>query len=195
MAALIDDLLALSRIARAELERQSIDLSEMALSVANDLSCHDRARDVEFVIAPGLEAQADAQLMRTVLENLLGNAWKFTSGRSHARIEFGRTQANGGSAFFVRDNGAGFDPAHAGRLFGAFQRLHGAAEFSGTGVGLASVQRVISRHGGRVWAESTVNQGATFFFTLFADTLPGERTESRRDRSTAPMASSVAETR
>jgi PAS domain S-box-containing protein len=195
MAALIDDLLALSRIARAELERQSIDLSEMALSVANDLSRHDRARDVEFVIAPGLEAQADAQLMRTVLENLLGNAWKFTSGRSHARIEFGRTQANGGSAFFVRDNGAGFDPAHAGRLFGAFQRLHGAAEFPGTGVGLASVQRVISRHGGRVWAESTVNQGATFFFTLFADTLPGERTESRRDRSTAPIASSVAETR
>jgi PAS domain S-box-containing protein len=195
MAALIDDLLALSRIARAELERQSIDLSEMALSVANDLSRHDRARDVEFVIAPGLEAQADAQLMRTVLENLLGNAWKFTSGRSHARIEFGRTQANGGSAFFVRDNGAGFDPAHAGRLFGAFQRLHGAAEFPGTGVGLASVQRVISRHGGRVWAESTVNQGATFFFTLFADTLPGERTESRRDRSTAPMASSVAEIR
>jgi PAS domain S-box-containing protein len=196
MAALIDDLLALSRITRAELERQSIDLSEMARSVANDLSHHDPARDVEFVIAPGLQVRADAQLMRTVLENLLGNAWKFTSGRSQARIEFGRTQANGASAFFVRDNGAGFDPAYAGRLFGAFQRLHGAAEFPGTGVGLASVQRVISRHGGRVWAESAVNQGATFFFTLFADALvpPGQRTESRRGY-TASMASSVPETR
>ncbi len=164
MAALIDDLLTLSRITRAELQRQSIDLSEMASSVANDLSRQDPARHVVFVIAPGLEARADAQLMRTVLENLLGNAWKFTSGRSHARIEFGRTQANGASAFFVRDNGAGFDPAYAGRLFGAFQRLHAAAEFPGTGVGLASVQRVIYRHGGRVWAKSAVNQGRHIFF-------------------------------
>jgi len=195
MAALIDDLLTLSRITRAELERQSIDLSEMASSVANDLSRQDPARDVVFVIAPGLEAQADAQLMRTVLENLLGNAWKFTSGRSHARIEFGRTQANGASAFFVRDNGAGFDPAYAGRLFGAFQRLHGAAEFPGTGVGLASVQRVIYRHGGRVWAKSAVNQGATFFFTLLADTMASEGNESQDHRSTTQIANanSVAE--
>ena len=195
MAALIDDLLALSRIARAELERQSIDLSEMASSVANDLSRQDPARDVVFVIAPGLEAQADAQLMRTVLENLLGNAWKFTSGRSHARIEFGRTQANGASAFFVRDNGAGFDPAYAGRLFGAFQRLHAAAEFPGTGVGLASVQRVIYRHGGRVWAKSAVNQGATFFFTLLTDTMVSEGNESQYHRSTTQIANanSVAE--
>jgi len=188
MAALIDDLLTLSRITRAELQRQSIDLSEMASSVANDLSRQDPARDVVFVIAPGLEAQADAQLMRTVLENLLGNAWKFTSGRSHARIEFGRTQANGASAFFVRDNGAGFDPAYAGRLFGAFQRLHAAAEFPGTGVGLASVQRVIYRHGGRVWAKSAVNQGATFFFTLLADAMASEDNESQHHRSTTQIA-------
>ena len=195
MAALIDDLLTLSRITRAELERQSIDLSEMASSVANDLSRQDPARDVVFVIAPGLEAQADAQLMRTVLENLLGNAWKFTSGRSHARIEFGRTQANDASAFFVRDNGAGFDPAYAGRLFGAFQRLHAAAEFPGTGVGLASVQRVIYRHGGRVWAKSAVNQGATFFFTLLADAMASEDNESQHHRSTTQIANanSVAE--
>ena len=188
MAALIDDLLTLSRITRAELQRQSIDLSEMASSVANDLSRQDPARHVVFVIAPGLEAQADAQLMRTVLENLLGNAWKFTSGRSHARIEFGRTQANGASAFFVRDNGAGFDPAYAGRLFGAFQRLHAAAEFPGTGVGLASVQRVIYRHGGRVWAKSAVNQGATFFFTLLADAMASEDNESQHHRSTTQIA-------
>jgi PAS domain S-box-containing protein len=195
MAALIDDLLTLSRITRAELERQSIDLSEMASSVANDLSRQDTARDVVFVIAPGLEAQADAQLMRTVLENLLGNAWKFTSGRSHARIELGRTQANGASAFFVRDNGAGFDPAYAGRLFGAFQRLHAAAEFPGTGVGLASVQRVIYRHGGRVWAKSAVNQGATFFFTLLADAMASEGNESQLHRGTTQIANanSIAE--
>jgi PAS domain S-box-containing protein len=188
MAALIDDLLTLSRITRAELQRQPIDLSEMASSVANDLSRQDPARHVVFVIAPGLEARADAQLMRTVLENLLGNAWKFTSGRSHARIEFGRTQANGASAFFVRDNGAGFDPAYAGRLFGAFQRLHAAAEFPGTGVGLASVQRVIYRHGGRVWAKSAVNQGATFFFTLLADAMASEDNESQHHRSTTQIA-------
>jgi PAS domain S-box-containing protein len=183
MAALIDDLLALSRITRAAIQRQPVDLSEMARSVASELARHDPARKVEFVIAPRLQAEADAPLMRTVLENLLGNAWKFTSRLSHARIEFGRTQTNGSSAFFVRDNGAGFDPAYAARLFGAFQRLHATAEFPGTGVGLASVQRVINRHGGRVWAESAVNQGATFFFTLFAEGLVSEGTESLRVHS------------
>ena len=176
MAALIDDLLTLSRITRAELERQSIDLSEMASSVANDLSRQDPARDVVFVIAPGLEAQADAQLMRTVLENLLGNAWKFTSGRSHARIEFGRTQANGASAFFVRDNGAGFDPAYAGRLFGAFQRLHAAAEFPGTGVGLASVQRVIYRHGAACGPRAPSTKGPHFFSLCWRTPWPARAT-------------------
>jgi PAS domain S-box-containing protein len=169
MATLIDDLLTLSRITRGEIQRQSIDLSEIARSVAHDLSRLDPGREVEILIAPGLRVEADARLMRTVLENLLGNAWKFTSRCAYARIEFGRTQDNGLSAFFVRDNGAGFDPAYAGRLFGAFQRLHAAADFPGTGVGLASVQRVIYRHGGRVWAQGAVDQGATFFFTLPAD--------------------------
>ncbi len=188
MAALIDDLLALSRITRAEIQRQPVDLSQMARAVTQDLARQDSARQVEFVIAKGLQAEADPRLMCTVLENLLGNASKFTSRCSHARIEFGRTLANGLSAFFVRDNGAGFDPAYAARLFGAFQRLHAAAEFPGTGVGLASVQRVIYRHGGRVWAQSAVNQGATFFFTLWADPMANERAETA-----ARIANAVAE--
>jgi PAS domain S-box-containing protein len=185
MAALIDDLLALSRLTRAELERQPLNLSEMARAVAQELCRQDATRQVDFVIAPGIQAHGDPRLMRTVLENLLGNAWKFSSRRSHARIEFGRTHVNGVGAFFVRDNGAGFDPSYAARLFGAFQRLHAAAEFPGTGIGLASAQRVIYRHGGRIWAHSEVNQGATFFFTLAENTA---REESR----TAPIASSVA---
>jgi PAS domain S-box-containing protein len=166
MAELIDDLLGLSRITRAEIQRQPLDLSEMARSAASELSRGDPARKVEFVIAAGLNAEGDAPLMRTVFENLLSNAWKFTSRRAHARIEFGRTHTDGSTAFFVADNGAGFDSAYASRLFGAFQRLHAASEFPGTGVGLASVQRIIHRHGGRIWAEGAVNHGATFFFTL-----------------------------
>lgn len=193
MATLIDDLLELSRITRTQIRRQPIDLSDMARSVANELSRQDPRRAVEFVIARGLQAEGDAALMRTVVENLLGNAWKFTSRRSQARIEFGRTQANGVSAFFVRDNGAGFDPALAGRLFGAFQRLHAEADFPGSGVGLASVQRAIYRHGGRVWAESAVNQGATFFFTLLTDATGGGSGESRHNDSTAEAANTVTE--
>jgi light-regulated signal transduction histidine kinase (bacteriophytochrome) len=193
MASLIDDLLELSRITRAEIRRQAVDLSEIARSVAQDLSRQDSARKVEFVIALGLQAEADAQLMRTVLENLLGNAWKFTSRCPHPRIEFGHTNANGLSAFFVCDNGAGFDPAYAGRLFGAFQRLHGTAEFPGTGVGLASVQRVISRHGGRVWAQSAVNQGATFFFTLWSEAMADENSEHQTHHSAVQIANSATE--
>lgn len=192
MAELIDDLLALSRITRAEIKWQPLNLSEMARLIAQELSRQDPARNVEFVIAPELRAHADPRLMRTVLENLLGNAWKFSSRRPQARIEFGRTQANGTSAFFVRDNGAGFDPAYASRLFGAFQRLHAAAEFPGTGVGLASAQRVIYRHGGRIWAQGAVNEGATFFFTL-AESTDSERAEFQPHHSTAHVADAVEE--
>ena len=166
----------------------------MARSVASELIRQDPARKVDFVIAPGLQAEADGRLVRTVLENLLGNAWKFTSRRSQARIEFGRMQSdNRLSAFFVRDNGAGFDPAYSGRLFGAFQRLHAAGEFPGAGVGLASVQRVINRHGGRLWAQSAVDQGATFFFTLNQDSAVIENAESQRLRDDRQLASPVLE--
>jgi len=166
MAQLIDDLLALSRVTRAELRREPLDLSHMARTVLERLSFNDPKRQVETVVAEGLTAVGDPGLMRAVFDNLLGNAWKFTSRRRGARIEVGRTQAADGPAFFVRDNGAGFDMAYAGRLFGVFQRLHAATEFEGTGIGLATVQRVVNRHGGRVWAEAAVDQGATFYFTL-----------------------------
>jgi PAS domain S-box-containing protein len=166
MGALIDDLLDLSRITRTEMRREAIDLSQIAQSIADELRGTQPDRTAEFVITPGLEVQADPRLIRVVLENLLRNSWKFTSKRESTRIEFGRTAANGHSAFFVKDNGAGFDPNYSNRLFGAFQRLHSASEFPGTGVGLATVQRVILRHGGKIWAESDVDRGATFFFEL-----------------------------
>lgn len=123
-------------------------------------------RDVEFTIAPGLVAKGDGQLLRVVLENLLDNAWKFARMRTPARIEFGYAETNGQPAYFVRDNGVGFDMAYTDKLFGAFQRMHSAEEFEGTGIGLATVQRIINRHGGDIWAESAVGQGATFYFTL-----------------------------
>jgi PAS domain S-box-containing protein len=166
MATLIDDLLNLSRIARAEMRHEPVDLSALAGTVAAELRRAAPDRRADFVIAEGLHAEGDSQLIRVALENLLGNAWKFTARRERARIEVGRTQNNGSSAYFVRDNGAGFDGKYVDRLFGAFQRLHSTTEFSGTGIGLATVQRIIHRHGGKVWAEGGVDQGATFFFTL-----------------------------
>ncbi|OLC38179.1 MAG: hypothetical protein AUH81_04590 [Candidatus Rokubacteria bacterium 13_1_40CM_4_69_5] len=166
MATLIDDLLNLSRVTRREMQIGPLDLSALASGIAEDLKKRDPARGVEFAIAPGLRAQADPGLMRVVLQNLLENAWKFTGKRSDARIEVGSVPRDGRSAYFVRDNGAGFDMTYVGKLFGAFQRLHGAQEFDGTGIGLATVQRVIHRHGGRVWAEGVVGDGATFYFTL-----------------------------
>ena len=123
-------------------------------------------RHVDFIVAPDLVVAADAPLLRVVLENLLGNAWKYTAKHARARVEVGACEQEGEQAYFVRDDGAGFDMAYAGRLFGAFQRFHAADEFPGTGVGLATVQRIIRRHGGRVWAEAAVEQGATFFFVL-----------------------------
>ncbi len=166
MGQLIDDLLKLSRVTRAEMRRETVDLSQMARTIAEELRKAQPERQVEFVIAEGLIAHGDAHLLQVALANLLDNAWKFTSKKPHARIEFGSTQHGGERVYFVRDNGAGFDMAYVGKLFGAFQRLHSTAEFEGTGVGLATVQRIIHRHGGRVWAEGAVKQGATFYFTL-----------------------------
>ncbi|MDP2346066.1 MAG: PAS domain S-box protein [Deltaproteobacteria bacterium] len=166
MAQLIDDLLSLSRVTRSELQRERVDLSALAHACIARLQRSSPGRHVNVDIQDGLGGEGDPRLLAVVLENLLGNAWKFTGKRAEARIEFGATSTNECPVFFVRDSGAGFDMAFADKLFGAFQRLHGACEFEGTGVGLATVQRVIGRHGGRVWAEGEVDRGATFYFTL-----------------------------
>ncbi|MGI8911118.1 MAG: sensor histidine kinase [Rubrobacteraceae bacterium] len=166
MGQLIDDLLELSRVTRAPLRRASVDLSGMAADVAGVLKASAPERRGRFVISDGLVARGDARLLRVALENLLGNAWKFTSKEPEAAVAFGAARMEGLRTYYVRDNGAGFDEAYAGRLFGAFQRLHGSDEFDGTGVGLATVARVIRRHGGEVWAEGKVGEGATFYFTL-----------------------------
>jgi DNA-binding response OmpR family regulator len=165
MGELIDSLLELSRIGRVALEREPIDVSAIASAVALELEQREPARSVEVVIAPGLVASADRRLVRSVFDNLLGNAWKFTARAPHPRIEVAR-DARG---LFVRDNGIGFDSAGAERLFRPFQRFHAEAEFPGTGIGLATVRRIVERHRGRVWAESAVGAGATFYFTLPAD--------------------------
>jgi light-regulated signal transduction histidine kinase (bacteriophytochrome) len=143
-----------------------VNLSELAAEIAADLQRQAPDRVVDWVLAPGLTASGDPGLLRTVLENLIGNAWKFTSKLPRARIELGTREEEGRSVLFVRDNGAGFDMAHAAKLFGAFQRLHAVADFAGSGVGLASVKRIIHRHGGRVWAEGAPDLGATISFTL-----------------------------
>jgi light-regulated signal transduction histidine kinase (bacteriophytochrome) len=169
MGSLIDDLLDLSRVSRGPLRRETVDLSAVATGIIDELGRSQPEREVKFVTEEGLTAFADANLLTVALENLLGNAWKFTSKQPHAMIEFGSTACEGieeHTSFFVRDNGVGFEMAYSDKLFGAFQRLHGSEEFEGTGIGLATVQRIVRRHGGRVWAEGEVGQGATFFFTL-----------------------------
>jgi light-regulated signal transduction histidine kinase (bacteriophytochrome) len=166
MAQLIDDLLNLSRITRAEMSRDDVNLTAMAQEVAEELRKAEPGREADVIIAPGLRASGDARLLRVVLANLLGNAWKFTRNKPRARIEFGRARRGNETAYFVGDDGVGFDMEYVDKLFGAFQRLHSAGEFEGTGIGLATVQRIIHRHGGRVWAEGAVEQGATFYFTL-----------------------------
>ena len=168
MASLIEDLLRLSRVTRAELKVAETDLSEIARSIVDDLRREHPQRVVNVRIAPDLRAQADPGMLRSALVNLIHNAWKFTGHRPMATIEFGVRTLDGIRIYFVRDDGAGFDMAHAGRLFDAFQRLHTEQEFPGTGIGLATVRRVMRRHGGDAWAESAVGQGATFFFTLGA---------------------------
>jgi len=166
MAELIDDLLLLSHVARAELKKSKVDLTALARSIMQELQKIQPERQVEFVLAPGLAASGDPNLMRTLLENLLSNAWKFTSKKPQARIEFGMTHHDDKPVFFIQDNGAGFDMTYADKLFKPFQRLHSLAEFPGTGIGLASVRRIVHRHGGRAWAKGNLNEGATFYFTI-----------------------------
>ena len=174
MGHLIDDLLNLSRLTRGEIHPQNIDLSAIARTILEELRRVEPNRMVECRLPESLPVWGDERLMHAVLENLLGNAWKFTSRRSHARIELGAASAaEGETALFVRDNGAGFSMEHIDKLFHAFQRLHTVQEFPGDGIGLATVQRIIHRHGGRVWAEGEVENGATFYFTLPAE-IPGQ---------------------
>ncbi len=166
MGLLIDALLSLARVSRSELRKERVDLSLLAHAIASELAALEPARSVAWQITPGLSAELDPMLARALLQNLLGNAWKFTAKIDAARIELGVERAAGGRTFFVRDNGAGFDMAYANKLFGPFQRLHSSSDFQGTGIGLATVQRIVHRHGGRVWAEGAVNGGATFYFFL-----------------------------
>ena len=166
MGRLIDDLLIFSRQSRTEMNQKQLDLTAMAHSIAIRLQEESPDRRIEFIIQPALRANGDNQMINIALTNLFDNAVKFTGKRSHARIEFGESAVDGGKTFFVRDNGVGFDMAYADKLFGAFQRLHKLSEFPGTGIGLAMVQRIIHRHGGRIWADAQKDQGATFYFTL-----------------------------
>jgi signal transduction histidine kinase len=166
MGNLIDDLLKLARVSRTDLKKDRVDLGLVARRIVAELRQRHPQRVVDVEIAPDLVAEGDPRLLQIALENLLDNAWKFTAKRPEARIEFGRMERDGGSVFFVRDNGAGFDMAHADKLFGVFQRLHAMTEFEGTGVGLATVQRIIYKHGGRVWAEAERERGAVFHFAL-----------------------------
>jgi len=166
MTQLIDGILDMSRTTSGELNHELVDLSELARSIAEEFKHHEPDRNVKFVITPGLVVNGDNRLLRAAMQNLLGNAWKFTGKCAYAEIEFGCIHSNGSTVYYVRDNGAGFDMANADKLFGTFQRLHTSEEFDGTGIGLATVQRIIHRHGGKVWAEATVDKGATFYFTL-----------------------------
>ena len=167
MSQLIEDMLSLAQVSRVQLRHELIDLSAIAQLCVEALRVRDPERDVQVSIESDLQAWGDVRLVRAVMDNLLGNAWKFSSRREGATITVGHiADPVGQLVFFVRDNGAGFDMAYADKLFRAFQRLHTAAEFAGTGIGLATVNRIIARHGGDLWAESVPGAGATFFFTL-----------------------------
>jgi signal transduction histidine kinase len=175
MGALIDDMLVLSRITRDEMSPRSVDLTALARSVVDELRAREPQRYVEFVSNGALPATGDERLLRVALTNLLGNSWKFTRSRDPAHVSFGGETRDGEAVFFVKDDGVGFDMRYAQKLFGAFQRLHNRSEFEGTGIGLATVQRIVHRHGGRVWAESEVDKGTTFYFTL----PPADTTEAQ----------------
>jgi signal transduction histidine kinase len=176
MVQLIDDLLNLSRVTTSAMRSESVDLSAIARSIMEELCRNAPERNVEFISSDKEEVQGDPQLLRIVMENLLRNSWKYTSKHPQARIEFGDTTSNGRIAYFVRDDGSGFDPASAERLFQPFQRLHAASDFPGNGVGLATVRRIIQRHGGEVWAQGAVGKGAAFYFTLGGSRAGAERT-------------------
>jgi hypothetical protein len=166
MGQLIDDLLNLARVSRGEIVRQNVDLGDLAKSILDDLQKANPGRHIKVSVAADLNVNADPKLMQIALENLLSNAWKFTSRQEDATIEIGTKIQEDQQVYYIRDNGAGFDMNYASKLFGAFQRLHSNDDYPGTGIGLATVQRIISRHGGRIWAESAVGKGATFLFTL-----------------------------
>jgi light-regulated signal transduction histidine kinase (bacteriophytochrome) len=172
MSELIDDLLKLSRVERTELQRESVDLSRLGRRVGDVLARSAPDRSVTFVVEHGLVAEGDARLIQILLENLLGNAWKFTTKTTSPGVEFGSLQKEGPTTFYVKDNGAGFDPEYAGRLFAPFQRLHSDDDFpgTGTGIGLATVSRIVNRHGGRLWAEGRIDGGAAVYFTLPSST-------------------------
>jgi PAS domain S-box-containing protein len=191
MSQLIDNLLNLARISRAEFRRQNVDLSVIAREVAEALCGEQPERKVDFEIAPDLTVEGDPQLLRVVMDNLLRNAWKFTSKHPTARVEVGRVRRGGRPVFFVKDDGAGFDMGYAKNLFSPFQRLHRQTDFEGTGVGLATVQRVIHRHGGRLWAEAAVERGATFFFTLWDSTTGPAATRAASASGMQGMSSSA----
>jgi signal transduction histidine kinase len=171
LAQLIDDLLNLSRLGRQEMHKETIDLTALACRIMEELKRSEPARAVEFAAQPGLTAHGDPNLIKIALENLLGNAWKYTARREKATVEFGATRDKQ-TVYFVRDNGAGFDMAFADKLFIPFQRLHSPTQFPGSGIGLATVKRIVQRHGGDVWGHSDIERGATFFFTL---DNPGEQ--------------------
>ena len=166
MGELIDGLLKLSRLTRSEMHQETVDLSVLAREIVTRLQEEQPEHKVEFYAGDGLTASGDPQMLRALLENLIGNAWKFSGKNPQARIEFGKVGNNGKTEFFIRDNGVGFDMAYAGKLFGAFQRLHSTEDFPGTGIGLATVQRIVNRHGGTIRAEGKVGKGAAFYFTL-----------------------------
>jgi light-regulated signal transduction histidine kinase (bacteriophytochrome) len=166
MSRLIDDMLKLSRLSRAEMHVEEVNLSELVTFIAGELKNNQPDRQVEITIAPDVVAKGDRSLLQILLTNLLENAWKFTGKCSQSQIEFGVSQQDGNPAYFIKDNGAGFSMAHAGKLFQPFQRLHTNRDYPGSGIGLATVQRIINRHGGRIWAEAEVGKGATFHFSL-----------------------------
>jgi light-regulated signal transduction histidine kinase (bacteriophytochrome) len=166
MSDLIDDLLNLSRVSRREVTFEQINMSELIELILKELRQKDMGREADFSILPGIIVTGDGRLLKIALENLLNNAWKFTSKNNYTRIEFGLNEEEGKKVYFIRDNGAGFNMNYANKIFAPFQRFHSTSEFSGTGIGLATVQRIIYRHGGLIWASSNVGEGSTFYFTI-----------------------------